>query len=124
MAVAGSVTVTTVDLGGAYTEYSIAWLSSAGGVVTENPVAVKRGHIHEVKFVPDTGGTQPTDLYDVTLIDAISGGADFLAGAGADLSQTNRKSRWLRTSRDRLSGIGKLTAMPKGDAGNETLGAR
>jgi hypothetical protein len=91
MAVAGSVAVTTEDLGGGYTKYSIAWVSSAGGAVAENAVAVKRGHIHQVEFIPNGGGTQPTDLYDVTLLDAISGGADFLNGIGADLSNANRK---------------------------------
>lgn len=37
------------------------------------------------------GGTQPTDLYDLTLLDAISGGADFLTGIGANLSIASRK---------------------------------
>jgi len=91
MAVAGTVTVTTSDLGGGYSKYSIAWVSSAGGAVAENAVGIKRGHIHQAKFVPDGGGTQPTDLYDVTLLDAISGGVDFLTGIGANLSNANRK---------------------------------
>jgi len=91
MALAGSITVTTADLGGGYTKYNIAWLSSAAGAVTENSVPIKRGHIHQAKFIPDGGGTQPTDLYDVTLVDAISGGVDFLTGIGANLSNANRK---------------------------------
>lgn len=91
MAVAGTVVLTTQSLGGGYTKYIMSWVSSAGGVVTENAVTLPRGHIHQVKFVPDGGGTQPTDLYDVTLVDAISGGADFLTGIGANLSNANRK---------------------------------
>jgi hypothetical protein len=93
MAVAGSITVTTSDLGGGYSKYSIAWVSSAGGAVAENAVTIKRGHIHLAKFIPDGGGTQPTDLYDVTLIDAIAGatGADYLAGTGVDVSNAARK---------------------------------
>lgn len=91
MAVAGSITLTATDVGGGYTKYSAAWVSSAGGAVTENPISVKRGFIRQAKFIPDGGGTQPTDAYDATVVDAISGGADYLAGAGADLSQTNRK---------------------------------
>lgn len=91
MAVAGTVVVTTEDLGGGYTKYSIAWLSSAGGAVTENAVALKRGHIHQVKCIPDAGGTQPTDLYDLTFVDAITGGVDFFTGIGANLSNANRK---------------------------------
>lgn len=91
MAVAGTVTSTTESLGGGYTKHTMAWVSSAGGAVAENAVALPRGHIHQVKFVPDGGGTQPTDLYDVTLVDAISGGADFLTGIGANLSNASRK---------------------------------
>src|SRR3954469_22197159 len=91
MAVAGSIAVTTSDLGGGYSKYSIAWLSSAGGAVAEIVASIKRGHIHQVKFIPDAGGTQPTDLYDVTLLDAITGGVDFLTGIGANLSNANRK---------------------------------
>lgn len=91
MAVAGSVTLTTSDLGGGYTKHSIAWVSDAAGAVTENAVALPRGHIYGVKFIPDSGGTQPTDLYDLTFVDAISGGADYFAGLGANLSNANRK---------------------------------
>ena len=91
MAVAGTVALTTESLGGGYTKHTMAWVSSAGGAVTENAVALPRGHIHQVKFVPDGGGTQPTDAYDATLVDAISGGVDFLSGIGANLSNVNRK---------------------------------
>lgn len=90
MAVAGSITVTATPLGGGYTKHSIDWVSSAGGAVAENAVSLPRGHLHQVKFIPDGGGTQPTDLYDVTLLDAISGGADYLAGLGADRSNASR----------------------------------
>lgn len=91
MAVAGSLVVTTSDIGGGYAKYSIAWLSDAAGAVTENAVAVQRGHIHQAKFIPDAGGTQPSDVYDMTLVDAISGGVDFLTGIGANLSNATRK---------------------------------
>jgi hypothetical protein len=91
MAVAGSITVTTQDLGGGYTKYAMAWVSSAGGAVAELPVEVQRGHIHQAKFIPDAGGTQPTDAYDVTLLDAISGGFDLLTAIGGNLSNVNRK---------------------------------
>jgi hypothetical protein len=91
MAIAGTVTTTTADLGGGYTKYTMAWLSSAGGAVAENAVSLRRGHIHQVKFIPDGGGTAPTALYDVTLLDAITGGVDFLTNIGTDLSATARK---------------------------------
>lgn len=81
---AGSITVTSSDIGGGYTKYSIAWVSDASGNVTANTLAVKRGRLHQVKFIPDAAGTQPSDLYDVTLLDADS--VDLLLGLGADRS--------------------------------------
>lgn len=81
---AGSITVSAEDLGGGYSKYSIAWVSDAAGVVSANPFDVKRGHLHQVMFTPDGGGTQPTNLYDLTLLDAA--GFDVLAGVGANLS--------------------------------------
>lgn len=81
---AGTVTVTTADVGGGVTRYSIAWVSTAGGAVSANAFAVARGELLQVKFVPDAGGTQPTDLYDLTLVDSNS--VDYLAGGGANLS--------------------------------------
>lgn len=91
MAVAGSITVTTSDLGRGYTKYSLAWVCSAGGAVTEVATPFQRGHFEAVRFIPDAAGTQPTDAYDITLLDAISGGADYLTGLGANLSNANRK---------------------------------
>lgn len=84
MAVAGSITVTPTDIGGGYTKYSVAWVSSAGGAVTENTFAAKRGRIQQAKFVPDAAGTQPTDQYDATVLD--SAGWDVLLGLGANRS--------------------------------------
>lgn len=81
---AGSITVATSDLGGGYSKYSIAWLSDAAGAASGTAFAVKRGHLHQVTFVPDAGGTQPSDLHDITLLDA--SGFDVLAGVGANLS--------------------------------------
>jgi hypothetical protein len=37
-----------------------------------------------VSFIPGAGGVQPTNLYDVTLLD--DDGTDLLAGLGANLS--------------------------------------
>lgn len=80
---AGSITVTTTRVG-PLTRYDIDWLSSAGGAVSANTFSVKTGELVEVRFTPDGGGTQPTDLYDLTMTDA--DGTDVLAGTGANLS--------------------------------------
>ena len=61
------------------------WLSDASGDCTGDSQSLS-GQIHRVVFVPDSGGTQPTDLYDVVLNDV--DGMDVLAGLGANLSNT------------------------------------
>jgi hypothetical protein len=86
---AGTATTTITDLGGGYTKVSIAWTSTAGGAVSANPFTPRRGHLMQVQFIPGGGGTQPTNAYDITLVDATSvdwlniGG---LSSVGTDLS--------------------------------------
>lgn len=61
------------------------WLSDAAGAVdTTLTPDVVNGDILMAVFIPDAAGTQPTNLYDVTLLD--TDGADVLLGAGANLS--------------------------------------
>lgn len=81
---AGSITVTTSQASAAIDKYSIAWVSSAGGAVSANTFSVEAGELVQVWYIPDGGGTQPTDLYDVTMTDA--NGVDVLGGTGANLS--------------------------------------
>ena len=83
---AGSIVLATADLGGGVTKYSIAWTSDASGSVNGTPVALKRGRLLQVKFVPANGGTQPSNNYVATLLDA--DGVDLLAGKGGTLSNT------------------------------------
>jgi hypothetical protein len=85
----GTATVTTTPAGadagpGRFTKYSIAWTSTAGGAVSGNSFSIRAGHLKSVRFIPGSGGTQPSDLYDVTLTD--SDGVDLLFGEGANLS--------------------------------------
>ena len=61
-------------------------LSDAAGAVTENSFNVKRGPLRQFKFIPSGGGTVPTNLYDLTILDADN--ADVLVAAGANLSAT------------------------------------
>lgn len=84
---AGSITATAADIGGSITKYTIVWTSDASGNVSANTVAVRRGRLLQAKFAPGAGGSQPTDLYDVTVADG--DGVDVLAGAGANLSNAN-----------------------------------
>lgn len=81
---AGSIVVTASDLGRGVTKYAVAWTSDASGVVSANSFDMKSGRLLQSKFAPGTPA--PTDLYDVTLLDA--SGADVLIGVGADRSAT------------------------------------
>lgn len=84
---AGSYTVTRENIGGGYNKYTIAWTSSAGGAVSGTPFDLRRCNLVQAKFVPGSGGNQPTDLYDMTLLDA--DGVDLLLGLGTDRSNAS-----------------------------------
>jgi hypothetical protein len=84
-----SVTLTSNSAVGSHlVKYTFAWVADGSGNVADNPVSnVVKGYIVQVAFVPDSGGTQPLDLYDVTL-DGYGGSADMIGGNGANLSNT------------------------------------
>lgn len=88
---AGSIVVTTSSLGAKVAKYSVVWTSDTLGAVNGNTFAMKPGTIVTVEFIPGTGGSQPTDLYDVDLEDAENipifdnGGG---TSVGANLSNT------------------------------------
>lgn len=83
----GTVTITTTRLTDARViRHSMAWLSDAAGAVSGNAATLSMGSVIQIKFIPDGGGTAPTALYDVTLVDA--NGLDYLGGTGANLSAT------------------------------------
>jgi hypothetical protein len=85
MAAVGSVVVTVTPLNSRMVLIEIDWTSSAGGGVSGNPFNVGSGAIQQVAFVPGSGGTQPSNSYGATMVDANSAG-DYLAGKGATLS--------------------------------------
>lgn len=62
------------------------WASDAAGDVSQQTTLDYDGVILFVVTVPDSGGTAPTALYDVTLTD--SDGVDVLGGLGANRSAT------------------------------------
>ena len=99
----GTVVVTTAENVPGTVIYSVAWTSAVGGAVTGNVssgwgltsglVYPIRGKLTQVKFIPNTGVTQPTDAYDVTIVD--SDGASLLVidavDYGANLSNAAPK---------------------------------
>lgn len=96
---AGSIVVTSgpVANGAGVYKYGIAWTCDASGVVSVTPFPVIPGTIVLVEFVPGSGGTQPTDLYDVTMTDDL--GVNVLddgsgtVSIGADRSNVTASSR-------------------------------
>lgn len=83
---AGSVTATTSKLpaSGGVLKTSLAWTCDASGVVSGNSLTMGAGSIVTVEFIPGTGGTQPTDNYDVDFLDA-NGASMFNDGTGSSV---------------------------------------
>jgi hypothetical protein len=79
----GTVTVTEsihrTD-SGSYAKYVMAWTSHTDGTVTGNATTVTPGKLVRIEFAPSTGGTQPTNLYGVSLV--IPSGLDLLTSEG------------------------------------------
>lgn len=88
---AGTLVVTTSQVASGITKYSCAWTSTAGGAVSGNLFDLARGCIFQVKFIPGSGGTQPTNNYTVALND--TDGVDFFAGIGQGTNLSNATSK-------------------------------
>lgn len=80
---AGIVTAEHTNYNSGINKMVIDWLSDTAGAatITTDPI---RGLIHRVVFIPDSGATQPTNLYDVTLKDENE--VDVLQAGGANLA--------------------------------------
>lgn len=90
------------------------WLSTAGGAADLVTAAAYDGLLERAVFIPDGGGTQPTDLYDVTITDP--DGVDVLAGLGANLSNA---ATVVKTHADGLTAVsGQLLTLNVTNAGN------
>lgn len=65
---------------------TLTWTSAADGTATQATPELY-GILRRVAFIPGTGGTQPTNLYDLTLTTpAAAGSIDVLAAQGANLA--------------------------------------
>jgi len=83
---AGTVTLTeTPKAFRGLNRIELDWLSDGSGDVSGTTQNIA-GYLLRVSFIPDSGGTQPSDLYDVELQDGDD--IDLLNGAGANLSQS------------------------------------
>lgn len=68
---------------GVVREIIFDWLSTDGGAVSSTTSNSYDGTIEAVLIVPDTGGTAPDDLFDITLTDGVN---DLLFDQGLNLS--------------------------------------
>src|SRR3972149_747282 len=94
MADLGTVTVTE-ETYGSVKKVLFDWLSVDGGgdagKARKTTTNAYNGVLERAIFVPDGGGTQPTNAYDVTVED--EDGYDVLIGLGADLSNAAAVSK-------------------------------
>lgn len=67
---------------GSIARHDIALLSDSSGNCTGTTSRIT-GTILRVQWVPDSGGTKPSDNFDVTVSD--EGGTDILGGQGANM---------------------------------------
>jgi hypothetical protein len=67
------------------------WLSTAGGAADLATTEKVNGQILRIDFIPDAGGTQPTNLYDVVINDA--DGVDIAQGLGADCPNDSTRTQ-------------------------------
>lgn len=92
----------------------VAWTSSTAGAASAT--VELNGTLLAVVFKPDSGGTQPTDAYDITVTD--TQGIDILSGLGANLSNsTATKKCPLIAATDGTT----TTAVPHALSGSHTL---
>lgn len=84
MAAVGAI-VETISKTRTMRSIALDWTCSAGGAVSGIPSSALSGVIERVAFVPGAGGVEPSDDYDVTLLD--EDGLDVLAGKGGNLAQ-------------------------------------
>jgi hypothetical protein len=82
---AESLTITEITYGAGYDLIRWDWISNPSGASSGDTIdATYTGRLIWVVQMPDAGGTQPTNAYDVTILD--ENGVDVLNGLGANIS--------------------------------------
>lgn len=74
----------TEDNSGKLYKVKFTLTSTTAGTASDVTTGRYNGIVHRVVFVPDAGGTQPTDAWDITIADGDS--VDILNGLGANLT--------------------------------------
>lgn len=99
---AGSIVVTTTEISHNINRYRLVWTSDASGDVNGNTFPLPVGTILAVDFIPGTGGSAPTALYDVDMLNDLS---ISLFDDGAGTSVGSNLSATLATHRVPLIGL-------------------
>jgi hypothetical protein len=107
--VAGTVTATTTRIVGGVRRTTLAWTSDASGDVSATTTVLPAGTVLGVAFTPGSGGTQPSDAYDVTLLCA-DHSVDVLAGEGANLSNATATHKQPMASNAGTTGFARVWA--------------
>jgi hypothetical protein len=93
------------------------WVSAADGSATGATVSPYDGRVIACIQIPDSGATQPTNAYDITVTDA--DGVNVLHGLGADLSNA---ATTYKTQEDKLGVVaGSVLTLNVTNAG-DTMG--
>lgn len=96
---AGSVSSTAGRKNAPVFKYTVRIVAESNGTITDstsgNPITIEPGLLIQVEFIPDTGGTQPTDLYSIYLRNQYD--LDKLKEVGENLSQDRDDSDNIRT---------------------------
>lgn len=79
---AGSIVVTSADIGGGITKYAVAWTADGSGNVNSSTFGVRRGRVVAAKIIP--GSPTPSNGYVVRLLDP--DGADLFGGSANPIS--------------------------------------
>lgn len=85
MATAQVVTITEDTIPHAIRKIKWDWLCTDGGVVDSTTTNTYSGRVVRAVLASDAATTDPTDLYDVTVLD--SDGYDVLHGSGANVTK-------------------------------------
>lgn len=110
---AGTVTVKEQTFS-SVRKITFTWTSSAAGAADGATTLPFDGDLLAVYQIPDGGGTQPTNLYDVTVTDG--DGIDVLNALGANLS--NAVNTLKRTSDGLLPVAASILTLAVTNAGN------
>ena len=110
---AGTVTISEQRFS-SIRKVTFTWVASAGGAADGVTTYASDGDLLAVYQVPDGGGTQPTNLYDVVVTDGDS--IDVLNALGANLS--NAANTIKRTADGLLPVASSLLTIAVTNAGN------